>query len=165
MPNCGVHSLINTIAIVPTAWWIVPKFTDVHNNLAFTAGAAFGTFIANPDLDQPYTVSEMYQFWKHEPIKLAWRMYWKPYSMINYRFPGMVGISDGHHSMFSHFPVIGTLCRALYLLAVPLIVVFIFNLPFPSWSGYFIPAFVGWCYADLWHAMADSFIHSHHKHR
>lgn len=97
--NYRGHTLVNTIAIIPTIY-AINKYTSIEPHLLSIGliGYAMGTLLISPDLD---IYSRPYQNWK-------WlRFIWLPYQKML-----------RHRSKLTHSPLIGTLFRSLYLFCI-----------------------------------------------
>jgi uncharacterized metal-binding protein len=102
MPMGRTHRAINTYLCVPlTGGAIYFAHWSPLQAIAFGAGYCFATFFMNPDLDLD---SVGYQSWG--PLRIIWWPYQKALA---------------HRSYFSHFPVISTLLRIVYLMWFPVL--------------------------------------------
>ncbi len=154
MPNYVTHSLINTVAIGGMLGFEIAKGAPLEQAAPALIGAAFATFIVNPDVDMPMSLFEEWSFWKRRPLYLAWRLFWTPYAWLIDHVPAHFGLKDGHRSPLSHFPIVGTAGRALYLglPALP-ILLYLHALPPLQAVAFFL---YGWAIADATHYLADS---------
>jgi uncharacterized metal-binding protein len=103
MPNARDHSLLTAIAclsIGASAAWFVEWY---HLGIAIAA-ALLGDLFLSPDLD-------------HDSGSLSYRA-WGPLRFIWYPYMKLVP----HRSAVSHFPLLGTVGRVLYL-GVPIYVI------------------------------------------
>lgn len=148
MPMGMTHRTINTAASVPiTAGTLLIGWTPPQA-LALFAGYSFATFFVNPDLD---IESMGYNSW-------GWlRFIWWPYQKIL-----------GHRCWISHFPVISTLLRIVYLLWFPIVLLlllgttaqavardFIFDW-WPILGAYLVIFVLGMILSDTLHAILDT---------
>lgn len=121
---------------------IAPIVTGDVRALAMTAGALTG-LVVEPDLDVDHRTHSENLVYRHagRAVGLLWQIYWYPYALLN------------PHRGVSHWPLVGTLTRALYLLA-PAIAAW-------AWQGWPVPWailgywFAGLCLADLAHIVLD----------
>jgi uncharacterized metal-binding protein len=106
MPMGTTHRTINTFASIPfTGAVYIALHRSPLESLCFFAGYTFATFFMNPDLD---LVSDGYQSWGF------FRFYWWPYQK-----------ALAHRSFLSHFPIISTIGRIIYLLWLPVLLIFL----------------------------------------
>lgn len=137
MPNGKTHQAL-TAGLV---WASLPALLWEPRLLALTAGIGTG-LIVDPDLDvDGWTVAEtrLLEVWK--PLGILWFVIWWPYARL------------ASHRGYSHWPLLGTFGRAVYLLAPALLVFTLLHLPIPWWAvGLW---FAGLCLADLLHVLAD----------
>lgn len=145
MPSGSVHNTATiTIGIITTPI-MVWKF-GLDFGVAYGAGVALGTLLT-PDLDQSERVMIKPQhivvdIFGHTVGK-AWHLYWYPY-----------GALMPHRSFFSHFPIVGTSIRVLYLLMTFWGICWILGF------GIIVPpipyeVFIGLCVADAGHYILD----------
>lgn len=100
------HRTINTLVSIPfTGALLVEAHWSPIEAVTFWCGYTFATFLVNPDLDLD---SIGYRSWG------VLRFYWWPYQR-----------ALAHRCFLSHFPVVGTLCRIIYLLWLPILVIFL----------------------------------------
>ena len=93
MASGRTHDIINLLALPPLVYYLKP--TDY---IGFSAGYLAGTFFLSPDNDIYHSLPN--KRWKFL------RIIWKPYTKIF------------SHRGISHYPIIGTLTRLLYLVIV-----------------------------------------------
>jgi uncharacterized metal-binding protein len=103
MPMGRTHRAINTYVCVPLTGgsMLFAHWTPLQA-VSFAAGYCFATFFMNPDLDLD---SVGYKSWG--PLRIIWWPYQKALA---------------HRSHLSHFPVISTLLRIIYLMWFPLLI-------------------------------------------
>lgn len=102
MPDGRVHSTASLAgAIVVPAAMVYYGF-PISESLACSLGFLVSLKV-NPDLDLNS------RFPRKKPAKWLWWLMWLPYSRL-----------IGHRSPFSHFPIIGTALRIMYLLPLGL---------------------------------------------
>jgi uncharacterized metal-binding protein len=149
MPMGVTHRMINTFMSVPfTVGLLMPPVNRPALEAAcFFTGYTFATFFMNPDLDLE---SEGYNSWG------LLRFYWWPYQK-----------AFSHRSFFSHFPVISTVLRIIYLLWLPVLLVFMLGtavqsatreLVFdwvPELGPYLLAAVLGMIASDTLHLILD----------
>lgn len=158
MPNGEVHYKIWKrswfVAIIMTAvlflaysdYWVVAAFVPI--------GYLLGRWIS-PDLDLVGINSDESRMMDDFKIFGAFMVaYWFPYAYLM-RFVGLG--RKGHRNFFSHFPVVGSSIRFVYLLFPFVIIFYYFSIPINPW---FIPtllgALIGLSIADTLHWAADT---------
>ncbi len=100
------HRTINTMVSFPIAGaLLVQAHWHPLQAIVFLGGYTFATFLMNPDLDLD---SLGYQSWG------VLRFIWWPYQK-----------ALAHRCFLSHFPVVGTVCRIIYLMWVPILILLI----------------------------------------
>lgn len=156
MPNGKCHSAA-TIATTSAflsyfAAGVVVTAVSIseYNEWAFWAAlGSFSGLVVEPDLDQDYQAAPLGTMRETGGDLLAklWQLYWTPYAR-----------AIPHRSLLSHFPVIGTVGRLIYL--APL-----YALPVAVWTYFFgfptaqIFAYtVGLCWCDTMHYIMDFWI-------
>ncbi|HEX2915544.1 MAG TPA: metal-binding protein [Chloroflexia bacterium] len=165
MPMGTTHRTINTVVSVPVcAGALFLGWTPAHV-VCLAGGYTFATFFMNPDLDLN---SLGYKSW-------GWlRIIWWPYQRIL-----------AHRCWISHFPVISTILRVIYLMWFPLALLLLLGSAaqsatreaiFDWWPVLALPVIlfiVGMIISDSLHAILDTsstelkhLMHgSHHSHR
>lgn len=110
MPSGKIHAITTTLAagLLAPAVVIVAK-QPVDHAVAFAAGCMFG-LVLTPDLDvdqwtRSHTLVRRSAGWL---VGSLWYLFWWPYARL---IP--------HRSPLSHTPVVGTLLRLMYILALP----------------------------------------------
>jgi uncharacterized metal-binding protein len=107
MPMGTTHRRLNTALSVPLAAGTLWLKWDAGFVVSLLAGYHFATYFMNPDLDLN---SLGYKSW-------GWlRFIWWPYQKVL-----------AHRCFLSHFPVISTLLRVLYLLWFPALLLLVFG--------------------------------------
>jgi uncharacterized metal-binding protein len=142
------HRTINTFASLPlTAEFYLGLHRSPTESLAFFAGYTFATFLMNPDL---YLNSEGYQSWGFL------RFYWWPYQK-----------ALAHRCFLSHFPIISTIFRIIYLLWLPILLIFVLGSAVqasardqvydwvPQLAPYLIAIVIGMMGSDTLHMFLD----------
>ena len=129
MPSGKTHTMAT--ATIVLAEIIVSKWFPVPETLFVVAGS-LSTLIMNPDLDLNYRIQ-----W-HKLHKALWQLFWYPYSRLF------------AHRGLSHFPVIGTLTRVVYIGIIPYLVM---RTPHIPRELYFIIG--GMCISDVLHWAMD----------
>lgn len=103
MPNGKTHDII-TFIILP----VICIGTYLHSNIIITliisSSYLFSSLMFNGDLD---TNSRPYNRW------WIFKMIWIPYQIIFY-----------HRSVFTHGIIIGTLIRIIYVMIIPVIIIY-----------------------------------------
>lgn len=137
MPDGHTHA----IATLTVAGLVAPLALLDWRALPLAAGALTG-LVVDPDLDHDgWTLAErrVWRWWK--PAGAVWRLFWYPYALTH------------KHRGSSHWPILGTLVRIAYLLALPL--------AGALWQGWPVPWGIvglwcaGLCLADLVHIIMD----------
>ncbi len=173
MPSGKIHQRVNEAAILlgtPTAFALTWYATsDVREALEITAyavaGMLFGTYFADPDLDQDHITRTEARIRRWPivglPLYAVFIAFWYPYA------------KQTHHRGVSHWPVIGTLLRLGYILLVFMLIntigrwiifgnpkgwgnlllsLILWMVRHPAQAGAWI---VGECLADMLHALTD----------
>lgn len=153
MPNGKVHAFTTTATAVasgPALVWFA--------NQPILYGAAFGLgcltgLVLTPDLDVDHG-SYSHRIVGRTAGQLArwiWWMMWWPYARL---IP--------HRSFWSHFPVLGTLLRLVYLAGGPLLLLWSLNALYPhsfpalpGWHPLFNWIFAGLATVDAQHTLLD----------
>jgi uncharacterized metal-binding protein len=142
-------------AKVATMVWIVCLSGAVYAVLYWQTQVAIGLalgglggLLITPDIDHFKRTHEEYRiYWHLGPLAgKLWQAYWSPYSIF---IP--------HRHWLSHFPVVGTALRILYL-GIPLwIAVYVLDVSIPDWRQAYVSAFVAWAVQDFFHWVFDGF--------
>ncbi len=173
MPSGKIHQRVNEAALLlgtPTAFALTWYATsDVRMALEITgyalAGMLFGTYFADPDLDQDHITRTEARIRRWPvvgiPLYIAFVAFWYPYA------------KQTRHRGLSHAPIIGTLLRLGYILLVFTLIntigrwilfgtpkgwgdlltsLIVWMVRRPEQAGAWI---AGECLADLLHALAD----------
>ncbi len=147
MPSGRVHSAATVVLAAATAWLSVRSGAPMPQVAAVSAGVLTG-LVLTPDLDVDegcYSTNIIRQTFGRTAARL-WFLFWLPYSRL-----------VPHRSYLSHMPILGTLIRLLYVVAIPLLVYMLADLPFrlpplsPAWA--WIAA--GLALADILHYILD----------
>ena len=101
MPSGKTHEFFNIVLLPPVLTVLKPE-----EIISFTVGYLFSTFLLSPDLDLPQ--SKPSQRWG------ALKILWSPYQSL---IP--------HRNVISHFPVISSLIRLIYLVLPLSLAIFI----------------------------------------
>lgn len=147
MPMGITHRTINTMVSVPVgAGTLFIGWTPLQTT-SLVVGYTFATFFMNPDLDLN---SIGYKSW-------GWlRFIWWPYQKIL-----------GHRCWMSHFPVISTLLRVIYLMWFPILLLLLLGSSaqaaardtifdwFPQLAPYLLVFVAGMVLSDSLHAILD----------
>ncbi len=148
MPMGVTHRTINTVVSVPlAASTLTIGWTPLQAGCLLT-GYTFATFLVNPDLDLN---SIGYQSW-------GWlRFIWWPYQKIL-----------GHRCWMSHFPVISTLLRIVYLMWFPVLLLLLLGSSvramvretvldwFPELAPFILVFIIGMILSDTLHTILDT---------
>jgi uncharacterized metal-binding protein len=113
MPSGRVHSS-STVSLAVASFGLVFYYThDPKIALAFSLGAASGVFLT-PDLDIELQIASKIAISRTfgKVIGKLWYIFWWPYGKL---LP--------HRSWISHFPVISTLIRLIYLFFLPIFII------------------------------------------
>lgn len=154
MPDGRVHFAISCgvlgAAIIPAALYIAPE--SLTNSGALLLGGLIATVIT-PDIDQQTTTFEERRIYNIHPILgTSYKWFWLPYAK---RIP---------HRSISHWIVIGTLTRVLYLYVWYLVLAILFGWSLLPLSGEFsLTVFLGWTVVDTFHILADSLFRSYYR--
>lgn len=104
MPNGKTHDIISTITTPIVSVVTYHLSNDVNTTIIITLSYVFSSLMFNGDLD---IVSRPYNRW------FILKFIWIPYQKIFY-----------HRSFYTHGIIIGTTIRLLYLLTIPIIVLY-----------------------------------------
>lgn len=114
MPSYHTHEIFASFLTIPLAYLYYKITGDLRSSFVFLISMVFGVFFLSPDLD---TKSKSYKRWG------IFRFMWIPYMKL-----------VKHRSFISHFPVISSFIRAVYLsfsLAfVAALLIYVFTLVF-----------------------------------
>jgi uncharacterized metal-binding protein len=147
MPSGITHRTINTIVSVPATGAVLYWQHSIPNALLFAAGYTFATFLMNPDLDLD---SDGYNSWG------MLRFYWWPYKE-----------ALAHRSVLSHFPVLSTILRIIYLMWLPVLLLLVLGSAVraaareavldwvPEYLPYILFTIFGMMCSDTLHAILD----------
>lgn len=135
------HSRASSILSIPAGVIVGLSLTSIPHGVGAALGSLLG-IVLTPDLDQiSISKSEWRLVKKFGPFGFIWCAYWWLYARI---IP--------HRSFWSHFPVIGTIIRLLYL-STPIVI-------FCIWKDY-IPDLsrISQVYRDLaWGTLIGLFV-------
>lgn len=136
------RATVATASVIAVATFALSQ--DPLASLVAAIGTVSGIFLT-PDLDQESINGSEWAIIRHTfGLGFLWVMFWYPYA-----------VAFKHRSFYSHFPVVSTLIRVLYLL-IPLVVS---SLWFDSWkllqSTYWLWWVGGLCFSDLVHWALD----------
>lgn len=143
MPSGRTHTVANSYLAILAVSFIHP----LEYALLVASGCFLGIFLS-PDLDVDrghfgfYFLEILFGKW----FSFIWKWYWKPYSLL-----------VPHRNWVSHFPIVSTFFRFLYLF-LPFLVIFRVITPsyLPiSWEKWLIPVFLGTVAADSLHFFMD----------
>ncbi len=148
MPLGRTHRAINTTLCLPISVGTigVAHWSPVEA-LVFGTGFCFATYFMNPDLDL-YSLG--YKSWG--PLRFLWWPYQKSLS---------------HRCYISHFPVISTILRVIYLMWLPVLIIWLLGAgvqatvrtEFFQWAPllglYFVAFILGMIMSDSIHTISD----------
>ena len=110
MPSGKVHAQCSLVLAVPSFGTVLGATSDFAAAGACALGCLIGIAMT-PDLDQETLSSSEHAFIKYTlGLGFLWAMLWYPYARL-----------IKHRSPFSHFPILGTAGRLLYLFLLILI--------------------------------------------
>ncbi len=148
MPMGRTHRAINTYVCLPlTIGSVAFAHWSPIQAAVFGVGYCFATFFMNPDLDLD---SVGYRSWG--PLRIIWWPYQKALA---------------HRSYFSHFPVISTLLRIIYLFWFPVLLIWLLGSSvqmvareaifdwWPILGLYFLMFILGMIVSDAIHTILD----------
>lgn len=143
MSSGKTHAQITALITPPVGLITLAIAGPVYALLA-TCGCLLGILLS-PDLDQPtYTYSEYLMLRFNKLLGTLWVLFWAPYAK-----------AVPHRSRLSHWPILGTLGRVLYL-GIPLLLLDVV-LPLtivPAW-GHIFAAVIGLAVSDTAHWATD----------
>lgn len=123
MPSGVVHRKV-TYALAVGAGIVTTAIAGPVEGVAIAAGVT-ATVAVHPDLD---IVDATWRSKRTTPLVLWW-LFWLPYAR-----------SMRHRSPLSHWPIVSTIVRVIYLLAIPISI-----LAVAAWSG----ADLEWLYSPI----------------
>lgn len=118
MASGKVHNAVSVIASVPTGLAVTALYGPGPGAIS-ALGCLLGIAVG-PDNDM-LTITE-YEWWivkKTMGLGYVWLGYWGPYATI-----------FKHRSFWSHFPVVSTAIRILYIIPILYIISLVINIPF-----------------------------------
>jgi uncharacterized metal-binding protein len=132
MPGGKVHSAATLVTAGMTAPILYYRVVPTSEIALMTAGM-LATLVINPDLDLNRK--------RPRGIAVVWWLFWWPYSKM-----------VGHRSPISHFPIMGTIIRIIYIL-IPAIV--ILHKVAPGWVPGLLIFTSGMIVSDTVHFVLD----------
>ena len=147
MASGKAHATASLIAAIPAGLAAGIGLSSIPYGIGTVIGSILGIALT-PDLDQEMTT---YFEWKlirkTGPLGFIWMAFWAPYSLL---IP--------HRSFWSHFPIVGTIIRVLYI-TIPIIGLCIWreyipNWPQPIWDS-LIGILIGLSISDILHWFMD----------
>jgi uncharacterized metal-binding protein len=142
MPNRSVHNTATIFVAISLPFVIKSYNIGMVNQIALSTGALAGV-ILSPDLD----LSENKRFFGQRGIfglfYFLWRVYWYPYGKLLH-----------HRGVLSHFPIIGTSLRLLYV-GWPFLLIWLYFGNIQLDLGPLKWVFFGLCVVDTVHALMD----------
>ena len=148
MPMGKTHATACLVTAASTGGLIYfSKLANLITSCNISIGALLGIFIS-PDLDLMETGNYSLVILRRFSNSLAkiWRWFWWPYAKLS------------HHRGFSHWPIIGTLLRAVYIILYIIIIQIIISAIGFQWNvNYlaFAPFLLGLILADFVHTVLD----------
>lgn len=150
MCNGKTHAVASVVTAVGTGTLLYcNNIASLLTSCQVAAGALLGVLIS-PDLDLMENGNySMVILRQYSPVLAkAWRCMWWPYAKLC------------HHRGVSHWPIIGTLLRTVYIFFPILVIVVLLNWvclesPITIHLEFFIPYFFGLALADLVHSILD----------
>ena len=139
MPSGIVHSRTNAVI----ALGVLVFYRPIETGMLIASGCVLGIFVT-PDLDlgETYSFSLIRKYLGRFPY-LLWRAYWRIFCVL---IP--------HRHFLSHFPIVSTVFRSLYLFS-PLLAVILAFFPDFSTVNWFFWVFVGMVIVDVVHWAMD----------
>lgn len=127
------HSRASSILSIPAGVIVGLSLTSIPYGVGAALGSLLGIALT-PDLDQiSISKSEWRLVKKFGPLGFMWCAYWWLYAWI---IP--------HRSFWSHFPIVGTVIRLLYI-TTPIIAFCIWKEYIPDLSQYIVDVIIGTC--------------------
>ena len=158
MPSGKFHALATTVtAGIGGSMMVLLGGQPTAYGVAFVAGCMTGLLV-NPDLDMHHDTRS------HALVRssagclvgTAWHIFWLPYARLIPR----------HRHWISHLPVLSTLVRVVYMLAIPAALYWAITyflpipaLTFPQFRTFFTWALAGLMIVDGIHTIMDWIIH------
>lgn len=110
MASGKAHAKASLIAAIPAGLAVGLGLSSILYGIGAALGSILGIALT-PDLDQEMTTYFEWKLMKKAgPLAFVWMLIWSPYSLL---IP--------HRSFWSHFPIVGTAIRLLYL-SIPIII-------------------------------------------
>jgi len=130
MPSGRVHAKCSAVLAIPACFMTLGATGSWISGLACGLGCLSGIALT-PDLDQEGLSNSEYWLIKWTMgLGFLWTMLWYPYARL-----------CKHRSLLSHFPVLSTAGRLLYLAIFPAVAIaFGWTPPSPDWLVYQSPA-------------------------
>jgi uncharacterized metal-binding protein len=146
MPSGRVHALGSVVLSVPVSFFTLGATSHSALALAAGGGCLAGIFLT-PDLDQESISSSEYSLIKYTMgLGFLWAMFWYPYARL-----------CKHRSPISHWPILGTMGRLLYL-CIPIVAYHYFSgwqMP-QHWIRFLYFSIAGLALSDTLHWLFDS---------
>lgn len=146
MSSGRTHSLVTSIASGTLIGSMIALDYSIFDSSLVGLGCMSGILLT-PDLDVDngnISDSIIRNDWGHIPQYL-WRLYWTPYAKIL-----------KHRSFWSHFPLVSTAIRVIYISLIPILFMYLFGFEFEL-NRYWIEWFIGLCVSDFLHYLFDLF--------
>lgn len=142
MPSGKSH----TQATVTTSILVLFLVKPIETALFVSLGCLIG-IVVSPDLDVDVghygfrIIRMLFGDWVYK----VWKLYWKPYAKIM-----------KHRSVLSHFPILSTIIRFLYLFSPIFLILWSIH-PQIQLNLWILWVFLGLCLVDAIHASMDGF--------
>jgi len=133
MASGAAHAKASVIVSIPAGLIVGTSLGSIFYGLGASLGSILGIALT-PDLDQEMTTFfEWKLIRKTGPLGFLWMAFWAPYSLL---IP--------HRSFWSHFPIVGTVIRLLYI-TTPIIAFCIWKEYIPDLPQYIVDVIIGTC--------------------
>ena len=152
MPTGKTHAIVTAISAGIAAPLLYTAGQPAAAALAFVGGCMLG-IIVTPDLDSRYRDTHSETIVRRSAGRLVgmlWDMLWLPYAQLIPR----------HRHPLSHWPILGTVLRLIYLLAAPLLIWWLLGQGFALPALWPLPTAAWWAlgglaFVDSLHAFMD----------
>lgn len=144
MANGKTHDSITIAIAACSSMATLAATSSISSALLVGAGCLLGIFVG-PDLDQESINGSEWRIVKATfGLGFLWVMFWYPYALF-----------FKHRSFGSHFPVVSTFIRLLYLSIIPFVISLWFPGAFAILGAWIFWIFIGLSFSDLGHWVAD----------
>ena len=143
MPSGKIHAIATSLTAGVLAPVIYLVGQPVTTALGFAAGCAVG-LVVTPDLDVRQRSTHSETIMRRSggcPVGLLWNLLWLPYAYLIPR----------HRHPLSHWPLLGTVLRLVYQLAVPAVAWWVLGhiVALPALQRLALTPLIGWGIAGL----------------